>query len=363
MLLLGPDRRRLKGLILAAGLGTRLRPLSNARPKPVIAVANRPLIVHALEHLEAAGISEVGVVVSAATASEIRRTLKGYRGARLSYIVQSRPAGLAHAVKASRAFLGSEPFVTYLGDNLFQHGVTPFVDAFTKGNGEVDAVLALARVADPRQFGVAVLEDGRVVRLVEKPARPPSDLAVAGVYVFAPCVHEAIETLAVSARGEYELTDAIEGLIRAGKQVRSVEVSGWWKDTGRPEDVLEANRLLLAALEPKREGRIENSLVSGVVALGAGAVVRNSRLEGPVIIGAGAQVEDARLGPFTSIGPGARVRRADVADSVVEEASVVEELGAPITRSLIGAHVEVRGSAAGAHRLVLGDRSRVELLE
>ncbi|CAN5497373.1 glucose-1-phosphate thymidylyltransferase [soil metagenome] len=353
----------MKGLILAAGLGTRLRPLSNARPKPVIAVANRPLIVHALDHLVAAGIGEVGIVVSSTTVAEIQRTLAAYRGARISYISQVRPAGLAHAVKAARAFLGDEPFVTYLGDNLFQHGVGAFVDAFWQGNGEVHTVLALARVADPRQFGVAVVEDGRVTRLVEKPVHPPSDLAVAGVYVFDACVHAVIDELAVSARGEYEITDAISGLIRAGKRVAPVEVTGWWKDTGRPEDVLEANRLLLAALEPRQEGRLEGSEVRGAVAVEAGALVRNSLIEGPTIIGAGARVLDAHIGPYTSIGAGVRVRRAVIADSVIEEASVIEVICAPIRSSLIGARVEIRGAGGDAHRLVLGDRSRLELLE
>jgi glucose-1-phosphate thymidylyltransferase len=354
-----------KGLVLAAGLGTRLRPLTNTRPKPVIAIANRPLILHAVDHLVEAGVSEIGVVVSSATITDIQDVLKGYRDLTFSYIMQPRPQGLAHAVKLARSFLGDDAFVVYLGDNLFEHGITSFVNAFHQGNGTVNAVLALACVEDPRQFGVAVLENGRVSRLVEKPKEPPSNLAVAGVYVFDACVHEVIDTLKPSRRGEYEITDAVRALIESGKAVVPVEVLGWWKDTGYPEDVLEANRLLLSALVPRQEGEVLGSRIVGQVVIEKGAIIKNSTVVGPAMIGAGAVLEGAYIGPFTSIGANVRIKNAEVEYAVVEHGSVIDSVKARIHSSLIGALAQVRSRRGRpkAHKLMLGDRSRLEIQE
>jgi glucose-1-phosphate thymidylyltransferase len=355
----------MKGLILAAGLGTRLRPLTNSRPKPIIAVANKPLILHAIENLVEADVTNIGIVVSGATVNDIKETLKDYKGASLHYIMQASPEGLAHAVKVSRDFLKDEPFVMYLSDNLFERGIKTFVDAFRQAKGDYNAVLALIRVEDPRQFGVVVVEDGRITKLIEKPKDPPSNLAVAGVYVFDVCIHDTIEGLKPSARGEYEITDAIHRLIERGKKVAPVEVSGWWKDTGNPEDILDANRLVLSRLEPRQLGTVENSRIVGQVVVEEGAVIKNSTVIGPAIIGSGAVLEDAYVGPFTSIGPGVKIKNAELEYAVVEQDTVIDSVAVRIQSSLIGASVEIRGrkERPSTHQLILGDRSKAQIQE
>jgi glucose-1-phosphate thymidylyltransferase len=351
-----------KGLILAAGLGTRLRSLTESRPKPVIAVANKPIILYAIDNLVEAGVHDIGIVVSSSTIDSLKETLSSYERASFSYIMQAPPEGLAHAVKVSRDFLGDDPFVMYLGDNLFQNGINEFIQLFQR-QPEVNAVLALVRVDDPRSFGVVTIEDGRITNLIEKPKEPPSDLAVAGVYVFDACVHEVIEGLKPSGRGEYEITDAILGLIKSGKNVAPVEVSGWWKDTGKPEDILDANRLVLLSLKGCREGEVENSELIGQVSVEKGAAVRDSLIDGPAVIGAGALIEEAYIGPFTSVGTNVRVRRSELEYSVVEDESIIDSVERCIHSSLIGRHAEIRGQASRprAHQLLLGDRSKIEI--
>ncbi len=349
----------MKGLILAAGHGTRLRPLTYTRPKPVIRVAGRPIIAYAVENLLQVGITEIGVVVSPKTRDEIAAALAETPGARFSYIVQEDPQGLAHAVKVARGWLGEDPFLMYLGDNLFENGVGTLVEAFRRERPS--AAIALVQVEDPRQFGVAVVEDGRIVRLVEKPKDPPSNLAVAGVYAFTPAIHAIIERLKPSARGEYEITDAIQGLVDAGEKVLGVPVVGWWKDTGRPEDLLEANRLLLEKLKPRAEGQVEQSRLEGPVVVEAGARLKNARVLGPALIAEGAVVEDAFVGPYTSVGPGAVVRDAEVEHSILEAKAHLE--GVRIHGSLLGVGAEVKklGGRPRTPRLILGDLSRVEV--
>ncbi|WP_019550424.1 glucose-1-phosphate thymidylyltransferase [Thermus scotoductus] len=347
----------MKGLILAAGRGTRLRPLTHTRPKPVIRVAGRPILHYGLENLLQAGIEEIGVVVSPETEKDIREALSGYH---VRYILQEEPQGLAHAVAVARDFLGQSPFVLYLGDNLFQKGIARFFQAFTPG---VSAVIALVRVENPSSFGVAVLEGERIVRLLEKPKEPPSNLAVAGVYVFTPEVLEVIEGLKPSARGEYEITDAIQGLIDRGKRVVGVEVEGWWKDTGRPQDLLDANRLILEELEPRVEGEVVESQLTGRVVVEKGARVRKSTVIGPAFIGEGAVVEGAYIGPFTSLGPGAKVVRSEVEYSILEDHAILEDVALRLQESIlgVGAQVKNRDGLPRAHRLILGDLSQVEL--
>ncbi|WP_041658495.1 glucose-1-phosphate thymidylyltransferase [Marinithermus hydrothermalis] len=353
----------MKGLILAAGRGTRLRPLTHTRPKPAIRVAGRPIIHYAVENLTRSGITEIGVVVSPDTAKDIRLALNGFKDARLTYIVQEESQGLAHAVRVAREWLGDSPFVMYLGDNLFEHGVARFVKAFQQD--EADAVIALVPVENPQQFGVAVVEGGRIVRLLEKPQNPPTNLAVAGVYVFTPEIHEIIAGLEPSARGEYEITDAIQGLIDRGRAVRGVTVEGWWKDTGRPHDLLDANRLLLEGLEPRVEGLVSGSRVTGRVVIEPGASVLDSTILGPALIASGAVVESAFIGPFTSVGPGAQVRRAEVEFSILEDKAVVEDVNLRIQECIlgVGSKVTTRKGLPKAHKLVLGDKSVVEVGE
>ncbi len=346
----------MKGLILAAGRGTRLRPLTHTRPKPVIRVAGRPIIRYALENLKEAGVEEIGVVVSPETLGDIRLALEGEK---VAYILQEEPQGLAHAVAVAQGFLGDSPFVLYLGDNLFQRGIRRFLEAFQG----VDAVIALVPVENPRQFGVARVEGGRVVELLEKPQDPPSNLAVAGVYVFSPAVHQAIAGLKPSPRGEYEITDAIQRLIQQGRRVLGVEVEGWWKDTGRPEDLLDANRLLLEEISPRVEGLVQESTLTGRVVVEKGAVVVGSTILGPAYIGEDARVEGAYIGPFTSLGPGARVVGAEVEYSILEEGAELLHTPLRLQASIlgVGARVAGRNGLPKAHRLILGDLSQVEL--
>jgi glucose-1-phosphate thymidylyltransferase len=347
----------MKGLILAAGRGTRLRPLTHTRPKPVIRVAGRPIIHYAVENLLEAGVGEIGVVVSPETEKDLRLALEGYP---VGFILQEEPQGLAHAVAVARDFLGDSPFAFHPGGEFFQKGVGPYLEAFKEG---VSAVLALVRVQDPRQFGVAVMEKDRIVRLVEKPKEPPSDLAVAGVYVFSPEVWEVIPGLKPSARGEYEITDAIQGLIDQGRRVVGVEVIGWWKDTGRPEDLLDANRLLLEELAPRVEGEVVESTLTGRVVVEKGARVVKSTVIGPAFIGEGAVVEGAYVGPFTSLGPGVRVGVSEVEYSILEDHAVLENVPLRLQESILGVGTRVgsRNGLPRAHRLVLGDLSQVEL--
>lgn len=354
----------MKGLILAAGLGTRLRPITSLRPKPTINVANRPLIHYAIDNLLSVGVSEIGVVVGTATVASIKDTLGDYPGAKIEYIMQDPPLGLAHAVKVSRGFLGDDPFVMYLSDNLFEHGLSEYVAAFDPAKG-VNAVLALVPVPDPRSLGVAVVEGGRITRLVEKPAVPPSNLAVAGVYVFDTSVHDAIEGLEPGAKGEYQITDAIQRMITWGKNVVPVEVNGWWKDTGKAEDILDANRLLLAVLRGRVEGTVENSELVGEVVVEQGAVVRDSKVFGPALIATGTVVEKAYIGPFTTLGKNVVVRDAELEYSAVGAGSRVSHIGARIQASLIGEDVVLTGhdGRPSSHRLIVGDESRIELQE
>lgn len=354
----------MKGLILAAGLGTRLRPITSLRPKPTISVANKPLIHHAVDNLRKAGIDNIGVVVGVATEVSIRETLAAIEGVTFEYIMQDPPMGLAHAVKVAQPYLGDDSFVMYLSDNLFERGIDYFVDAFHATEG-ANAVLALVTVPDPRALGVAVVEDGRITKLVEKPEVPPSNLAVAGVYVFDSSIHEAIRGLEPGAKGEYQITDAIQRLIDSGGTVAPVLVEGWWKDTGRAEDILDANRLMLAALRGRVDGLVEKCELVGEVVIEQGAEVRNSTIFGPALIGRGAKVDHAYIGPFTTLGDDVTVNDAELEYSVVGSGSSISHISTRIQASLIGEDVVLTGhdGRPSTHRLIVGDESRIELQE
>jgi glucose-1-phosphate thymidylyltransferase len=351
----------MKGLILSGGKGTRLRPLTYTSAKQLVPVANKPVLFYGIEALVAAGIHDIGIVVGD-TQAEIRAAVGDGSawGARVTYIEQDAPRGLAHAVLVSESFLGREPFVMYLGDNLLNRGIVEFVEQFVR-EGPAAQIL-LTPVPDPQMFGVAELQDGRVVRLVEKPKEPKTNLALVGVYMFGPEIFTSVKQIEPSFRNELEITDAIQNLIDRGLRVTPHLVDGWWKDTGKLEDMLEANRLILETLKPKVEGRVDaDSSIEGLVAIEAGATVEQSRVRGPAIIGAGARIVQAYVGPYTSIGPDVEVRNSEIEHSIVLEGSRIHDLEARVADSLIGRNVRIHRMPIkpSAHRFMLGDNSEV----
>jgi glucose-1-phosphate thymidylyltransferase len=353
----------MKGLILSGGRGTRLRPITFTSAKQLVPVANKPILFYGIEALAASGISEIGIVVGD-TKQEIRDAVgDGSRfGVSVTYIEQEAPLGLAHAVLVSEPFLGTDPFCMYLGDNLIRERLAPLVTRFR--DEKPNCQILLAAVPDPTQFGVAVLKDGQVVRLVEKPKQPPSNLGLVGVYMFDATVFKAVKAITPSARGELEITDAIQWLIDQGYLVRPHIIEGWWKDTGKLEDMLEANRIILDALAPRVEGVVERSEIVGKVVIEAGAKVVESTIRGPAIIGRGATIEHAYVGPFTSIGDGVVVRAAEIEHSIVLEGSSLTDVGGRIESSLIGRNVSIYRSETKprSYKLMIGDRSDVGLI-
>ena len=352
----------MRGLILSGGRGTRLRPITFTSAKQLVPVANKPILFYGLEALAASNLREIGIVVGD-THQEIRDAVgDGSRwGVAVTYIPQAAPLGLAHAVLTAEAYLRGQPFVMYLGDNLIREPLAPLVARFRAE--QPNAQILLAKVPNPQEFGVAELRDGRVVRLVEKPAQPPSDLALVGIYMFDDHVFEAARAIRPSWRGELEITDAIQWLIDHGLRVQPHIIAGWWKDTGKLEDLLEANRILLDALEPRIAGVVEASEVTGRVVIEAGAKVVGSHIRGPAIIGRGALIENAYVGPFTSIGDGVVLRASEVEHSIILEGSAVTDVGGRIENSLIGRNVTVYRAVSKprAYNLMLGDRSQVGL--
>nr|AHE14528.1 putative glucose-1-phosphate thymidylyltransferase [uncultured bacterium] len=354
----------MKGLVLAGGSGTRLRPFTHTSAKQLVPVANEPVLFYGLRSLAEAGVTEVGVVVGD-TAGEVERAVgTGCRfGLEVTYLQQARPLGLAHAVLIGRDYLGADDFVMYLGDNVILGGITELVERFRADRPA--AQLLLTRVADPRAFGVATVGvDGRVVGVEEKPSQPRSDLAVVGVYVFTPLVHDVIAELEPSARGELEITDAIGRLIHAGHRVNHTVVAGFWKDTGTVADLLDVNRAVLDGAERCVEGSVDaGSELVGRVVVRPGAQIRGTRIVGPVVIGEDAVVEDCYVGPYTSIGERCRLADSEVEYSIVLPGASIRGVRR-IEASLIGRDVVVGPAGAAAprtHRLVLGDHSRVQI--
>jgi glucose-1-phosphate thymidylyltransferase len=351
----------MKGLILSGGKGTRLRPLTYTSAKQLVPVANKPVLFYGIEALAEAGIREIGIVVGD-TRDEIRTAVgDGSRwGVKITYIEQDAPRGLAHAVLISEPFIGTDPFVMYLGDNLLNRGIAGFVEEFVR---EAPAAqILLTRVPDPQMFGVAELENGRVVRLVEKPKEPKSDLALVGVYMFSSAVFESVKRIKPSFRNELEITDAIQDLIDRGLDVRPHLVQGWWKDTGKLEDMLEANRLILDTIERRVDGLVDaESRIEGKVVIEPGAVVERSVIRGPVVIGASARIIHAYVGPFTSIGAGAEIRDSEIEHSIVLEGSVISDLNNRVEDSLIGRNAKIYRLPVkpSAYRFMLGDNSEV----
>jgi glucose-1-phosphate thymidylyltransferase len=355
----------LKGLILSGGAGTRLRPITHTSAKQLVPVANKPVLFYGIEALVDAGVKEIGIIIAPETGAEIREAAGdgSQFGAEITYIVQDKPAGLAHAVLTAEDFIGSSPFVMYLGDNLLRDGLRNLVSTFTEH--EPDTLILLTPVDDPQSYGVAELDGEKIVRLIEKPKDPPSNLALVGVYLFSNLIFDAARSLQPSWRGELEITEAIDKLIDDGRNVRSEVVRGWWKDTGQLADMLEANRLVLEELVTEIEGEVdEASKVEGRLVLGPGAKLERSVVRGPAVIGAGAHVEDAYIGPYTSIGDGVHVRRSEVENSIVLSGSVVEDLGTRMEASLLGREVKLTRSQGMPKTLqmLVGDKSEIKLV-
>ncbi|HEV2775385.1 MAG TPA: glucose-1-phosphate thymidylyltransferase [Solirubrobacteraceae bacterium] len=354
----------MKGLILSGGKGTRLRPITHTSAKQLVPVANKPVLFYGIEAMAAAGIVDVGIIIAPETGDEIRAAAgDGSRfGVAITYVEQDSPLGLAHASLTAEAYLDGDPFVMYLGDNLLQGGITELVASF-RASGP-DALILLTPVDDPQNYGVAELEGDRVVRLVEKPADPATDLALVGVYMFTAGIHDAARAIEPSNRGELEITDAIQYLVDEGRRVEPHIVRGWWKDTGRLEDMLEANRLVLDRIEPRVDGELLDSQCDGRVVVEAGARLERTTVRGPAIIGAGAHIADAYIGPYTSIGEGCIITDAEVEHSILLECSQVTNLEGRMESSLLGRNVKIaRGvRQPRAYRFMVGDNSEIGIL-
>ncbi len=353
----------MKALVLAGGTGTRLRPITHTSAKQLLPVANKPVLFYGLEAIADAGITEVGLVVGdTARAIEAAVGDGSAFGIRTTYIRQEAPLGLAHAVLAAREFLADDDFVMYLGDNFIVGGITQLTGEFRATRP--DAQIMLTRVADPREFGVAELnESGQVTGLEEKPQRPKSDLALVGVYMFTPAIHEAVKQLTPSWRGELEITEAIGWLIDHGRKVRSTTVTGYWKDTGNVSDMLEVNRLVLESVEPRQDGTTGPGCeIIGRVVIEQGARVSGSRIVGPAIIGAGTTVSGSYIGPFTAIGPDCDIEDSEIEYSILLRGASIRGVRR-IQASLIGHDAEVTPAprVPKVHRLVLGDHSKVQI--
>jgi glucose-1-phosphate thymidylyltransferase len=353
----------MKALVLAGGRGTRLRPLTNTSAKQLFPVANKPVLFYGLEAIRDAGITEVGIIVGD-TGAEVRAAVgDGARfGLSVTYIEQEAPLGLAHCVLIARDFLADDDFIMYLGDNFLVGGIQELVASFRPI--DYAAQILLTPVDDPRSYGVAELgRSGQIVGLAEKPDEPASDLAIVGVYLFTPVVHDAVRAIRPSARGELEITDALQWLIDHGHHVHSHLITGYWKDTGRVQDMLECNRIVLESIETRIRGTVDESTeITGRVVIEPGAVVERSVLRGPAVIGADTKIIDSYIGPFTSIGDACEVSDAEIEYSIVMNASTVRGV-ARIESSLIGKGVEVTPArtAPNTHQLVIGDHSTVRL--
>ncbi len=356
----------MKALVLSGGRGTRLRPITHTSAKQLVPVANKPILFYAIEAIVAAGITDIGIIVGD-TREEIKAACGTGAdfGCKITYIQQEAPLGLAHAVKIAQEYIGDDSFVMFLGDNLIKDGITPLVEEFQSGH--FNAQILLAHVRNPQEFGVAELDSasGSVVRLEEKPKQPKTDLALVGVYMFDKTVFEAVNRISPSPRGELEITDAIQYLIDNRYNVHSHVIDGWWKDTGRLEDMLEANRIVLDGQPRLIEGEIdEHSSVLGKVHVAKGAKIINSVVRGPAVIGENTMVENAFIGPFTSVYHNCVVRNSEVEHSIVLEYSKIEDIGSRIEDSLIGKNVQVgrTNQKPAAYRLMLGDNSQVGII-
>ncbi|MBN2423763.1 MAG: glucose-1-phosphate thymidylyltransferase [Calditrichaceae bacterium] len=354
----------MKALITSGGRGTRLRPLTHTQNKHLIPIANKPILHYAIEYCVEAGITDIGIVFSSDSDAVPQAIGNGKSlGARITYIPQEAPLGLAHVVKISQDFIKTDPFVFYLGDNMVVGGLKRFIEAFHKHKSNCH--LTLARVKDPERFGVPTIKGNRIVEIQEKPEKPKSPFAVSGIYIYDKTIFEAVNAIAPSPRGELEISDAHQYLIDKGYKITYSEITGWWKDTGKPYDLLEANRLILDNMTETIDGSIDDrSIVSGKIRLGKSSKIINSTIRGPVIIGDNTRIENSYVGPFTSIYDDCIVKNSEVEYSILLKECKIIDVDIRIEHSLLGNDVEIikaQGKPA-THRFLIGDQSRIELI-
>jgi glucose-1-phosphate thymidylyltransferase len=353
----------MKALITSGGKGTRLRPITHTQNKHLIPIANKPILEYSIDYVRDAGIKEVGILVNADD-KEVREYFgNGTRyGINITYIPQEAPLGLAHVVKISEDFIGKDRFIFYLGDNMVVGGVKHLIDEFT--GSDCNCFLTLSKVKDPERFGVPELKDGRIISIEEKPKNPKSDFAVSGIYMYDSCIFEAVNKIKPSARGELEISDAHQYLIEHGYKIGYSEITGWWKDTGKPIDLLEANRLVLESIGTEIKGEVdESSNIAGHVKIGEGTVIRNTNIRGPAIIGKNCRIENSYIGPFTSIYDNTRIVNSEVEYSIVLKDCKIIDVKIRIEGSLLGNEAEIVNAALKprTHRFMLGDQSRIEV--
>jgi len=355
----------MKAVILAAGIGSRLRPVTLTMPKPLVPVANKRLIQYAIERAKRAGISEIGIVVHTMESPIVSTYGDGSSlGVKLSYIVQTEQLGLAHACKTAQEFVDGDDFAMILGDNVFQDDMEELLSGFSASDAE--ATIVLGEVPDPERFGVAVTEGDKITYMVEKDPNPPSNLAIAGLYCFRPSIFEAIDKIEPSARGEYEITDAIYELIKADKKVAPYAVKGWWIDAGKPDPIVLANQLVLEELPwteapTEKDDAIENSDVTHRVILGKNVKIINSYVRGPVIIGDNTVIRDSYVGPYTSIGSDTVIENAEVDNSIIMDEVTIKDVDRRLDRCLIAHKATVTGSKNSVQRLILSEYAKVEI--
>jgi len=355
----------MKGLILAGGFGTRLRPLTYTGAKQLIPVANKPIIFFGIEALVNTGVQEIGIVVGE-TADDVKKVVGNgeHWNISITYINQEAPLGLAHAIKISRNFLGDDSFIMYLGDNILKEGIKDFVQKFEQN--KPNALILLTEVPNPQEFGVAVIDKkGTVEKLIEKPKKPPSNFALVGVYLFDKEIFRAIEHIKPSWRNELEITDAIQWLLENGFKVESHQVKGWWKDTGKPDDIIEANLLVLENIESLNMGKHVASTINGRVRTEEGAIIENSVIRGPAIIGKNTKIFHSYIGPFSSIGDNVVIEDSEIECSVIMEGAHIKNVKNRIDRSIVGRNVviSVSDKSPRTHKFILGDQSYLEIIK
>ncbi len=351
----------MKALILSGGYGTRLRPITHSQQKQLIPIANKPVLFYAIEDVIEAGAEEIGIIVGPNKDQIIETVMSREWDAKIEFIFQGDPAGLAHTILVAEDFLGDDDFIMYLGDNVIKGGILKHSTKFRESCP--DSLVLLTKVEDPQRFGVADLdEEGRVKRLVEKPKVPPSNYALVGIYFFKPSIIEACKSIKPSWRNELEITDAIQWLLDNGLRVESSIVDGWWKDTGKAEDILEANRLILDEMKQKNEGFLSESKIFGRAVIGKGCVIENSVIKGPCILGGDCTIRDSYIGPYTSINKGCTIDGTEIEDSVIMEGCTIFNAGR-IVDSLIGKNVKIQenGRRPAGHRFIAGDSSEILL--